>query len=143
MGWSRLARLVCALAVCSLPFGGRAFASPCTPNLTVNTPTPTLSWDHVNHANTIGYRVYWKRDTDATWRGFVGIPAWVAPEGASASVWPGVTFPVAAQKIVPNNEPQGLIDFMVVAYSSTNQESAPSTILRICMPHVWKGGDYY
>jgi hypothetical protein len=143
MGWTRFARLVCVLGVLGLIGSIGASAAECSPNLSVNTPTPTISWDQVNHANTVGYRVYWKRDSDATWRGFKNFPAFIG-EWHETPVWPGITMPVAVQKIVPLPEQQqNYIDFMVVAYSSTNQESAPSTILRICMPNIWIGGDYY
>ena len=143
MGWSRLARLVCVLGALGLGGSIGASAAECSPNLSVNTPTPTISWDQITHANTVGYRVYWKRDSDSTWRGYKNFPAYLG-DANSSPVWPGITMPVAVQKIVPLPEQQqNYIDFMVKAYSSTNQESAASSILRICMPNVWIGGDYY
>jgi hypothetical protein len=141
MGWNRLARLGIAVAAGVVALGG-ARANECSPNLAQNTPTPTLSWDQSSQAGTVGYRVYWKRDEDSSWRGSKDFPAYPGGVG-STPVWPGITVPVAVQKIIPNTEQYDLIDFMVVAYSSTNKESAPSSILRICMPAIWTSGPYW
>jgi len=125
-----------------LGMGVVAKAAECTPDLTTRTPTPTLNWTQVDHSNTAGFKVYWKRAEDTLWRGSIKLPAWLG-DSNSAPVWPGITEPWPLQRLVPVTEQRLLIDVMVVSYSASNVESAPSSILRICMPQIWTGGPYY
>jgi hypothetical protein len=128
--------LLIALASISL-----ARAGACTPDLTTYTPTPTLSWTQSDHSGTAGFRVYWKRAEDTTWRGSIDIPVWPGDEN-SLPVWPGITEPFPLQRLVPTSEQLLLVDVRVVAYDSAKVEGTPSTILRLCMPQIWTGGPY-
>jgi hypothetical protein len=128
--------LVGALASVSL-----ARAGACTPDLTTYTPTPTLSWSQIDHTNTAGFRVYWKRAEDTLWRGSIDLPAWPG-DATSTPVWPGITESWPLQRLVPTSEQGLLIDVRVVAYSATKVEGVPTTILRLCMPAIWTGGAY-
>lgn len=141
---SRLARrvvlaLVPLLAAALLAPASRA--AECTPDLTNFTPTPMLAWSLPVTTSVVGFRIYWKRAEDGGWRGSGDVPVWQG-DANSAAVWPGITEPYPLQRVIPTSEVRTLIDVMVVSYTAKNVESAPSSILRICMPQIWTGGAY-
>lgn len=68
----------------------------------------------------------------ATWPG----------DSVSDAVWPGVTIDWPVQRLVPNSEQGTDVDIMVQAVGPTGLVSAPSSIVRLCMPLVWTGGVY-
>ena len=128
--------LVIALASISWCLAGE-----CIPDLSHYTPTPTISWSQSDLTYTAGFRVYWKRAEDVTWRGTIDLPVWPGDK-ESAPVYPGMTEPFPLQRLVPSTEQRLLIDVRVASYDQNHNLGVPSSILRLCMPEIWAGGPY-
>ncbi|HEX4825880.1 MAG TPA: hypothetical protein VFV19_16380 [Candidatus Polarisedimenticolaceae bacterium] len=117
-----------------------ATAGECIPDLTHYTATPTISWAGAD-ASTAGYKVYWKRAEDVAWRGVIDLPVWPGDD-VSSPVHPGITESFPLQRLIPDVDQGLLVDVQVTAYNAARVEGKPSTILRLCMPQVWRSGPY-
>lgn len=119
-------------------------AATCVPDVVSWTPTPVAEWvqDYPagggGYAPTAGYRVYWQRTGDTSWRGSTDWPAFHG-DAEQGPIYPGISLGFPLQRAYPTNVQAEEIRMVVKAVSAANVESAPSEIITICAPKVYPG----